>query len=129
MTPILRVFLPALSLLVLGGGCQSPSSPDPDETPSPDSVFRNYATVSLDPDLRDLSDDRSERVSLFIEAAQTMDAIFWEQAYGNRDSLLQTIEDSQKRRYAALNYGPWDRLHDYEPFLEDVGPKPPGANF
>lgn len=129
MTPVLRVLLPVLGLLVLGSGCQSPSSPDTDEAPSTDSVYRSYATVSLDADLSDLSDDQTERVSLFIEAAQAMDAIFWEQAYGNRDSLFQTIEDSETRRYAALNYGPWDRLHDHEPFLEGAGAKPPGANF
>ncbi len=131
MTPVLRVLLPALGLLLLGSGCQSPSSPPPDadEAPPTDSVYRSYATVPLDADLSDLTDDQAEKVSLFIEAAQAMDGIFWEQAYGNRDSLLQTIEDAEKRRYAALNYGPWDRLHDHEPFIEGVGPKPPGANF
>jgi hypothetical protein len=64
-----------------------------------------------------------------IEAAQAMDAIFWEQAYGNRDSLLQTLSDSLQRRAVRLNYGPWNRLRHDAPLLDAVGPRPPGANF
>ncbi|MEX1054675.1 MAG: Zn-dependent hydrolase, partial [Rhodothermales bacterium] len=33
------------------------------------------------------------------------------------------------RRYAGINYGPWDRLNDNEPFIVGVGPKPAGAQF
>lgn len=129
MTPVLRVLLPILGLFLLGSGCQSPSSPEAEEASASHSVHRNYATVPLDVDLSDRSDDQTKMVSLFIEAAQAMDAVFWEQAYGNRDSLLQTLESSQQRRHVVLNYGPWDRLNDDEPFIEGVGPKPPGANF
>ncbi|HEU4680215.1 MAG TPA: hypothetical protein VFS51_00635, partial [Gemmatimonadales bacterium] len=57
------------------------------------------------------------------------DDIFWRQAYGNRDSLLQSIEDEPTRRYAEINYGPWDRLDNNTPFVEGVGPKPKGAGF
>jgi hypothetical protein len=68
-------------------------------------------------------------IPLLIDAARSMDAIFWRQAYGNRDSLLQSITDPDTRRYAEINYGPWDRLDGNAPFVEGVGPKPPGAGF
>ncbi len=68
-------------------------------------------------------------IPLLIDAARQMDAIYWRQAYGNRDSLLRSIQDPGTRRYAEINYGPWDRLDDNAPFVEGVGPKPKGAGF
>jgi hypothetical protein len=58
-----------------------------------------------------------------------MDAIFWQQAYGNREQLMSRIEDPGTRRFVEINYGPWDRLDDNAPFVPGAGPKPPGANF
>ena len=128
--PRVRSLLPVL-LAVLGAGigCQQGPSSSPDDPGSTDSPAGRYATTRLDADVGALSDDQREMVSLFVEAAQTMDGVFWEQAYGNRDSLLQTIADPRRRRYAALNYGPWDRLRGGAPFVEGAGPRPPGANF
>jgi len=84
--------------------------------------------MRLAPGLSALSDDQLEMTARLIEATQAMDAIFWEQAYGNRDSLLQALPDSQQRRAVRHNYGPWDRLRGEAPFLDGVGPRPPGAN-
>jgi hypothetical protein len=66
---------------------------------------------------------------LLIDAARPMDEIYWYQAFGNRDSLLASIADPRVRRYAEINYGPWDRLANDSPFVEGVGSKPPGANL
>ena len=88
-----------------------------------------YTTVRLTTDLEKLSDNERRMIPLLIDAARSMDAIFWRQAYGNRDSLLQSIKDPATRRYAEINYGPWDRLDDNAPFVEGVGPKPKGAGF
>ena len=68
-------------------------------------------------------------IGLFIEAGEAMDAAFWEQAYGDRESLLASVDEPDARAFIELNYGPWDRLDGDEPFLEGVGPKPPGANI
>jgi hypothetical protein len=88
-----------------------------------------YTSVRLTSDLSRLSDREREMIPLLIDAARYMDAIFWRQAYGNRDSLLQSIGDPAARRYAEINYGPWDRLDNNKPFIEGVGPKPPGSGF
>ncbi|HJK97552.1 MAG TPA: hypothetical protein RMF84_10040, partial [Polyangiaceae bacterium LLY-WYZ-14_1] len=61
--------------------------------------------------------------------ARQMDAAFWVQAYGDRQALLDDVDDPGARRFVEINYGPWDRLAGNEPFLPGVGPKPPGANF
>ena len=130
---MLRLSSPLFLLLVsvlFWSGCGRSSAPDADDAaPDRPALVDKYTTVRLDADVSGLSDDQQEMVRLFIEAAQAMDGIFWEQAYGNRDSLLQTIGDPQRRRFVEINYGPWDRLNDNESFIDGVGPKPAGANF
>ncbi len=88
-----------------------------------------YATVRLSADLAALTPTERQMIPLLIEAARQMDAIFWLQAYGDRDALLKTVRDPHTRRFCEINYGPWDRLGDNAPFVAGVGPKRPGANF
>jgi hypothetical protein len=83
----------------------------------------------LTSDLGQLTENERRMIPLLIDAARHMDAIFWQQAYGNRDSLLQSLTDPHVRRYAEINYGPWDRLDNNTPFVDGVGPKPKGAAF
>src|SRR5688572_13008835 len=62
-----------------------------------------YTTIRLTSDLGKLTDKERRMIPLLIDAARSMDAIFWRQAYGNRDSLLQSIEAETTRRYAEIN--------------------------
>jgi len=88
-----------------------------------------YTTVRLTADLEKLTPSERRMIPLLIDAARSMDTIYWRQAYGNRDSLLTSIQDPDTRRYAEINYGPWDRLDGNTPFIDGVGPKPKGAGF
>lgn len=88
-----------------------------------------YATVRLTSDLSKLSAKERRMIPLLIEAAQAMDEIFWKQAYGDRDELLARLVDPELRRFARINYGPWDRLEGNRPFVPGFGAKPKGANF
>ncbi len=88
-----------------------------------------YRKVTLTADLSGLSEGQRKIVGLLIEASKEMDALFWEQAYGSKQELMESIDDPGLRTYAGINYGPWDRLRENEPFLEGVGAKPLGANF
>jgi hypothetical protein len=94
-----------------------------------DKKLAQYTTVRLTTDLQKLTEKERQMIPLLIDAARSMDAIFWRQAYGNRDSVLNGLEDPAVRRYAEINYGPWDRLDDNKAFVEGVGPKPEGAAF
>ncbi len=96
------------------------------ETPS---RFDIYAKVSLTADLSKLSDRQKQMVGLLIDAGKITDDIFWQQVWGDKDALLDSIEDPKVRRFALYNYGPWDRLADDQPFIESYGPRPPGARF
>jgi hypothetical protein len=89
-----------------------------------------YAPVTLSADLKGLSEKERTMVSLLIDAAKIMDDLFWQQAYpGDRAALLAGLKDAETRRFAEINYGPWDRLAGNAPFVPGVGAKPPGAGF
>ena len=109
-----------------------PVPPAPAAAPAQDSLARRvgaYRTVRLAADLSALSPAERRMIPLLIQAAREMDDIFWMQTYGSRDSLLASLRDPQARRFAEINYGPWDRLQNDAPFVAGVGAKPEGARF
>ncbi len=88
-----------------------------------------YVTVKLTTDLSHLSENQKKMIPLLIKVGEVMDEIFWKEAYGDKTDLILKINDARTKRFAKINYGPWDRLNDNQPFVEGVGPKPPGAAF
>lgn len=89
-----------------------------------------YYPMDLTADLSHLSERQRHVVELLIEASEIMDDLFWQQAYGaSANSLLNRISDEKVKNFAAINYGPWDRLNNDKPFLTGFGEKPAGANF
>jgi hypothetical protein len=96
---------------------------------TPDQLLAKYATVRLDADALDLTVSERRVIVRLVEAAKAMDDIFWKQAYGDRAALMKSIDDPKLRRFAEINYGPWDRLDNNRPFIEGVAAKPLGAQF
>ena len=89
-----------------------------------------YAEFTLTADLSHLSADQRQMLGLLIEAADIMDDLFWRQSFGDDyRQWLESIDDARVRRFAELNYGPWDALDDDKPFIDGYGPKPLGAQF
>ena len=88
-----------------------------------------YAKVELKADISHLSENQKEILRLMFQAAKIMDDIFWKESYGDKEELLSGITDEKLRRFAEINYGPWDRLNGNKPYLEGFGEKPAGANF
>ena len=120
-------------------GCEGPAEPSPPvEVKEAQEVVQDtnqprpdvYAEFSLGADLSALSAGQRQMLVLFIEASQIMDDLFWRQAYGDDyPGWLASIGVDETRRFAELNYGPWDRLDDEAPFMEGAGEKPLGARF
>lgn len=89
-----------------------------------------YTPVTLSADLSHLSDQQKQLISTLIDASKVMDELFWQQAFnGDKASFLASIADPQVRQFAAINYGPWDRLNGNTPFLTGYEAKPAGANY
>ena len=134
----LFVSLAALCLGCLMTGCPekaSETSEAPTEatdTMTQESAIQKkldqYTSFRLTTDLGSLSENEKKMIPLLIEAADAMDGVFWQQAYGDKEALLAGL-DEDTRRYAEINYGPWDRLDDNTPFVDGVADKPAGAGF
>lgn len=92
-------------------------------------LLGKYATFRLSSDVTHLSANQKNMLPLLVDAAKIMDELFWLQSYGPKNDFLDSIENQRLRKFAAINYGPWDRLDGDKPFLEGYGPKFLGANF
>ncbi len=117
-------------LFLVSCGVEEPVGPDfqPLEVVAPRPGI--YADFTLTADLSSLTDGQKEMIALLIDASQIMDDLYWRQTYGDDyEAWLESIADADTRRFAELNYGPWDRLEGDKPFMKGVGAKPPGANF
>ncbi len=88
-----------------------------------------YAEVTLTADISQLSEGQKEMLRLLFKAADIMDEIFWMEAFGDKNTIPDTIADENLKRFIEINYGPWERLNGDKPFMESFGKKPEGANF
>ena len=105
-----------------------PEAPEAKKTMVPQRT--KYVEVALTSDLfAKLTDKERAMVPLLIDASREMDAIFWWEGYGDKTPLLASIPDPESRRFAEINYGPWDRLNANAPFLPGVSDKPKGAGY
>lgn len=139
MMTTIRFPLTALAIsLALLGCSQEPAPVEKAQSEAPEvelvadakSRLDIYYPMDLTADLSHLSERQRHVVELLIEASEIMDDLFWQQAYGaSASSLLNRISDENVKNFAAINYGPWDRLNNDKPFLTGFGEKPAGANF
>ncbi len=87
-----------------------------------------YAKFKLTTDESKLSNHEKLLIAKLKEVAVVMDDIFWKEAYGHKENILNQ-PDKYANQFIMYNYGPWDRLDGNKPFIEGVGPKPLGAQF
>ena len=139
----MRRYLPAALLAAALAACTTsdgtPSATPADSAatgaalaPIPEAVsagLAKYTPVRLTADTAALTANERRMLPILVQAAQVMDEVYWMQAYGNRDSLLAAVTDSQARRFVEINYGPWDRLAGDAPFLRGVAARPAGVQF
>lgn len=119
-----RNFLIAAALVVSAcGQSDKPTNHEQTATTPMNSIAQKlaiYKNVTLTADLSHLKENEKQMLAHFIKAAQIMDDLFWEQAYGDKAALLASIQDSAARALVEINYGPWDRMDDNKPFIDGV---------
>jgi hypothetical protein len=87
-----------------------------------------FAMVELTTDLNHFSEKERQMITIFIDIAEIMNDLFWQQSFGDK-SILDTISDEWTKKFAYINYGPWERLNDLKPFVSGYGEKPIGSQF
>ncbi len=102
------------------------------ETRKDDTNFAKYETVKIGTENSAYTDAISiygkEVLNLYRFAAMEADNIYWQQVFGDRQSLLDNLEDLKIKEYAAINYGPWDRITG-KSFVEGYTDMPAGKLF
>jgi hypothetical protein len=94
--------------------------------------IRRFAPTLLTGDTTKLSLRDRQALTRIIAAAKYFDPLYREQIWsGNRATLvrLNRYKDPVWAHYFRINAGPWSQLDDNQPFIEDVPPRPPQANF
>ena len=91
-----------------------------------------FAPVPFSADLSALIPEDRQVLDKLVEAAKLMNEIFLRQAWAGNTALRDQLKGQQgenaeaARLYFAINFGPWDRLAERQPFIGDK-PHPPGA--
>ena len=137
----------SLLALTLLSGCNGPGSTDSNSEASQEQSHQStmadvtwanedvakrydiYTDYTLQADLSNYSDNQRKLLGLLIDASKIMDDLYWKQAYGDKESLLNSISDDKARHFAEINYGAWDRMGGDQPFLSGYEDKPLGAQF
>ena len=95
-----------------------------------EALANQYAKVTLTTDISHLTANEVEMLSLLFEAGRIMDDIFWtENLGGDKKEFLDGIKDPNARKYAEINYGPWDQLDNLRVFIPGYPAMPEGAGF
>jgi hypothetical protein len=130
-----RLILSCLTVLFLVGifsSCKQGNGQNNDQKDTLSAMelkVNEFASFKLTTDLSVLTEKERQMLPLLIKAAQIMDEIFWIEAYGDKQVVLDSAKDEATKKFVAINYGPWERLKDNEPFIPFFGKKPLGANF
>ena len=88
-----------------------------------------FTSVKLTADISHLSESEKQILSILFDVADIMDELYWQQTIGNKENFLSKISDENLKKFAMINYGPWDRLNGNLSFIDSIGEKPKGANF
>jgi hypothetical protein len=94
-----------------------------------------FAPTDVTADASRLSAGDGQALDKLIAAGKLMDEIFWRQVWSGNVALLEKLKADTspqgrlKLLYFQINFGPWSRLDENEPFIEGVPKKPLGGNY
>ncbi len=127
--------------LVLGWACAPAEAPRPDEAaptevaglpvaPDIQDRLNRYAPTELSADLSGVPQEERAVLVELVKAGQLMDEIFLRQVWVDNPELKRRVTGAAGPldTYLAVNFGPWDRLDEMQPFLGRM-PHPEGAGY
>ncbi|MCF8230695.1 MAG: Zn-dependent hydrolase [Bacteroidales bacterium] len=143
LTTISRLTIGLLSIAIIGSCSQQKTEEEleeehPGNLPQTEKLtpvdnleerLNIYAPFTLTSDIDHLTKEEKKILPILFDVADIMGDLFWEQTIGQKEEFLNRIENPQAKKFAKINYGPWDRLNNNKPFFKEIGPKPAGANF
>jgi len=122
-----KVIILSVIAALFAGACNN--TPPATDEQDYESLSAQYAEVVLEADISHLSANEKEMLKIMFEISDIIDELFWIQAYGDKEELLSKITNEHAKKFAMIQYGPWDRLNNLAPFIDGYGEKPEGANF
>jgi len=130
--PILYV-MTLLATTIFFSGCNQGIRTGNSSLGKNDSILKSkideFAIVKLTADFGKLTVKEKQMIPLLIEVAKIVDDLYWKQILNDKQTFFDTIKDSLQRKFAEINYGPWERLNGDKPFIPGFGEKPAGANY
>jgi hypothetical protein len=93
-----------------------------------------FAPTPLTADLSGLKPDDRKVLDKLVAASRLLNEIFLRQAWTGNPALREQLKSASgphaaaARDYFAVNFGPWDRLAERQPFIGDK-PRPAGAGY
>lgn len=89
-----------------------------------------YAPTELAADLAGVPEGEREVLAELVRAGRLMDEIFLRQVWVGNPELRARVQgrSAAVRTYFDVNFGPWDRLDEMEPWLGTMA-HPPGAGY
>ncbi len=125
-----------ISLLACAPPAQEPAANEEaahQDEAAPTSIeerLARYAPTELTADLAGVPEGEREVLKELIAAGRLMDEIFLRQVYEGNPQLREQVafESEALQTYFAVNFGPWDRLDEMEPYMGEVE-HPAGAGY
>jgi hypothetical protein len=136
------IFLAGLSALAFATAARAAQTKAPAKPPGKELKIvsdiekrvAQFAPTPLHADLSDLSPEDRKVLDKLADAAKLMNEIFLRQAWAGNAAMREDLKSyagphaAAVRDYFAINFGPWDRLAERQPFLGDR-PHPKGAGY
>ena len=120
------------SLLPAGAAAQAVKASDAGELPA---KIRRFSPTVLTANLVSLSPKDRQALQKVIAAAKLLDPLFLRQVWSGNDDLHRKLVADHTPlgrmllHYFLINDGPWSRLDENQPFIDDVPAKPAYANY
>ena len=109
-----------------------PKASDPNELPA---KIRRFAPTVLTANTARLTPKDRLALRKIIAAAKLLDPLFRRQVWSGNEELKKKLDADKSPigrmllHYFLINSGPWSRLDENEPFIDDIPKKPAHANY